>query len=72
MTSFNPWTCSVSKEIKTQGQRYFLHVLYEKYFKCLSSKITNDAGCTLEIKSRIAMAKAAFKMEKKLFTRKLD
>jgi hypothetical protein len=48
---------------KTLGKGYFLHVLYEKYFKCLGSKITNDAGCTREIKSRITMAKAAFKME---------
>jgi hypothetical protein len=33
--------------------------------------ITNDARCTREIKSRIAMAKAAFN-KKTLFTRKLD
>jgi hypothetical protein len=35
--------------------------------------IANDEEYTLEIKSRIAMAKAAFKKEKKaLFTSKLD
>jgi hypothetical protein len=35
--------------------------------------ITNDARCTREIKSRIAMAKAAFNKKKKnLFTSKLD
>ena len=39
-------------------RKHFLHVLYEKYFKYLSSKITNDAGCTLEIKSRITIAKS--------------
>jgi hypothetical protein len=34
--------------------------------------ITNDARCTHEIKSRIAMAKAAFNKKKNLFTSKLD
>jgi hypothetical protein len=43
-----------------------------EYFKCLVSMITNDARCTREIKSRIAMAKAAFKKKKALFTSKLD
>ena len=32
----------------------------------------NDGRCTCEIKSRIAMAKAAFSKKKTLFTRKLD
>jgi hypothetical protein len=31
-----------------------------KYFNYLGSMITNDAKCTREIKSRIAMVKAAF------------
>jgi hypothetical protein len=34
--------------------------------------ITNDATCTREIKSRIAMAKAAFNKKKILFTSKED
>jgi hypothetical protein len=34
--------------------------------------ITNDARCTREIKSRIAVAKAAFNKKKTLFTSKLD
>jgi hypothetical protein len=34
--------------------------------------ITNDARCTLQIISRIAMAKAAFNKKKNLFTSKLD
>jgi hypothetical protein len=34
--------------------------------------ITNDARCTREIKSRIAMAKAEFNKKKTLFTSKLD
>ena len=35
-----------------------------EYFTCLSSMITNDARCTREIKSRIAMAKATFDKKK--------
>jgi hypothetical protein len=34
--------------------------------------ITNDARCTREIKSRIAMAKAAFNKNKHIFASKLD
>ena len=35
--------------------------------------LTNDGRCTCEIKSRIAMAKAAFKKKKRaLFTSTLD
>ena len=42
-----------------------------KCFKYLGSMLTEDGRCTCEIKSRIAMAKAAFN-KKNLFTRKLD
>jgi hypothetical protein len=38
----------------------------------LSSMITNDARCTCEIKSRIAVEMAAFNKKKSLFTSKLD
>ena len=41
-------------------------------FKYLGSILTNDGRCTCEIKSRIAMAKAAFNKKKALFTSKLD
>jgi hypothetical protein len=34
--------------------------------------LTNDGRCTREIKSRVAMAKAAFNKKKTLFTSKLD
>ena len=34
--------------------------------------LTNDGRCTREIKSRIAMEKAAFSKKKTLFTSKLD
>jgi len=41
-------------------------------FKYLGSMLTHVGGCTCEIKSRIAMAKAAFNKKKTLFTSKLD
>ena len=37
-------------------------------FKYLGSKLTNDGRCTREIKSRIAMAKAAFSKKRALFS----
>jgi hypothetical protein len=41
-------------------------------FKYLGSILTNDGRCTCEIKSRIAMAKAAFNKKRALFTCTLD
>ena len=41
-------------------------------FKYLGSMLTEDGRCTCEIKSRIAMAKAAFNKKKNLSTSKLD
>ena len=43
-----------------------------KCFKYLGSMLTEGGRCTCEIKSRIAMAKAAFNKKKNLFTSKLD
>ena len=43
-----------------------------KCFKYLGSMLTEDGRCTCEIKSRIAMAKAAFHKKKNFFTSKLD
>ncbi|PNF29271.1 hypothetical protein B7P43_G08948 [Cryptotermes secundus] len=43
-----------------------------KCFKYLGSLLTDDGRCTCEIKSRIAVAKAAFSKKKNLFTSKLD
>ena len=43
-----------------------------EYFKYLGSMLTEDGRCTCEIKSRIAMAKAAFNKKKNLLTSKLD
>jgi hypothetical protein len=42
-----------------------------KCFKYLGSMLTEDGRCTCEIKSRIAMAKAAFNKKRNLFTSKL-
>jgi len=41
-------------------------------FKYLGSTLTNDGRCRCEIKSRIAMAIAAFNKKETLFTSKLD
>jgi hypothetical protein len=41
-------------------------------FKYLGSMFINDGRCTCEIKSRIAMAKAAFNKKRSLFTGTLD
>ena len=41
-------------------------------FKYLGSMLPNDVRCACEIKSGIAMAKAAFSKKKTLFTSKLD
>ena len=41
-------------------------------FKYLGSMLTNNGRCTCEIKSRIAMAKAAFNKKRVLFTSMLD
>ena len=47
-------------------REFEFHIIYQKHlenvecFKYLGSMLTNDGRCTCEIKSRIAMAKAAF------------
>jgi hypothetical protein len=43
-----------------------------KCFRYLCRMLTDDGRCTCEIKSRIAMAKAAFNKRKNFFTSKLD
>jgi hypothetical protein len=42
------------------------------YFNYFGSMITNDAGCTREVKSRTAMSKAALKRKKILLASKVD
>jgi hypothetical protein len=41
-------------------------------FKYLGSMLTNDGICTYEIKSRIAIAKAAFNKKRALYTSKMN
>ena len=43
-----------------------------EYFNYLHRMITNDVRCTLEIKSKSIVAKAAINKKKPLFTSKLD
>jgi hypothetical protein len=43
-----------------------------EYLSCLGSMITRDSRPTREIKSRLAMAKAAFSKNKNVFVNKLD
>jgi hypothetical protein len=50
-------------------QKQFENVEHLNY---LGSMITSDARCTREIKSRIAMTKAAFNKKKNIFTSKLE
>ena len=43
-----------------------------EYYPLHRNMLTNDGRCTCEIKSRIAMAKAAFSKKNTLFTSKWD
>jgi hypothetical protein len=56
-----------TKVMKISRQPYTIQIMTDqkqlenvKYFNYLGRMITNDAKCTREIKSRIAMVKAAF------------
>jgi len=48
-----------------------IHLDNVECFKYLGNILTNDGRCTCEIKSRVAMAKAASNKKKTLFTSKL-
>jgi hypothetical protein len=48
------------------------HLENVEYFMYVGSMLTNDARCKLEIKSRFAMAQAAFSKKKNNFTNKWD
>jgi hypothetical protein len=68
-----------SKVMRISRQPYPMKIMIDKkqldnvqYFNYLGSMITNDAKYIREIKSRIAMAKAAFNKKKTLFASKLD
>jgi hypothetical protein len=43
-----------------------------EYFSSLGNMVTNGASCTREIKSRIAMTKAAFYKKKSLVASRID
>ena len=68
----------ITKIVRISRQPSPEQIIYKKelenveYFSYLGSTITNDARCTREIKSRIAMAKAAVNKMRALFTSKLD
>jgi hypothetical protein len=51
-------------------QKQLENVVSFKY-SCLGNMLTNDGRCTCEIKSRIAMAKAAFNKKRALFASKM-
>jgi hypothetical protein len=55
--------------MKISRQPSPIHIISKTY---LGSMITNDATCTGEIKSWIAMAKATINNKKALFTSKLN
>jgi hypothetical protein len=68
-----------TKVMRISRQPYQIKIMADQkqlenveYFNYLGRMIANDARCTREIKSRIAMAKAAFNKKKTLFTSKLD
>jgi hypothetical protein len=68
-----------TKVIRISRQPYPMKIMIDQkqlenveYFNYLGSMITNHARCTREIKSRIAMEKAAFNKKKNLFTSNLD
>jgi hypothetical protein len=64
------------KRIRTEPS--LILIRYQKqlekvgYFSYLERKVRNDGRCTREIKSRVAIAKAAFNKIDTLFTSKLD
>jgi hypothetical protein len=67
--------CGKTKVMRNSSQQSPVQIVmgqkqleYVEYFKYLCSVITNDARCTSEIISRIAMAKAIFNGEKKNFS----
>jgi len=73
------YTCQCTSFVPVRQVRPLLcrssqnsHTLNRTMRIYLRSKLTNDGRCTCDIKSRIAMAKAAFSKKKTLFTSKLD
>jgi hypothetical protein len=68
-----------TKEMRISRQPFLVKIITDQKqlenvesFKYLGSTLTNDGRCTCEIKSSIAMAKAAFNKKRALFTSILD
>jgi hypothetical protein len=68
-----------TKVMRISRQPYPIRIVIDQkqlenveYLNYLGSMITNEARCTREIKSRIAMAKTAFNKKKTVSTSKLD
>jgi hypothetical protein len=64
-----------TKVMRIKRQASTIHIIIHQkqlekveYFKYLGSMMTNDAKCTREIKSMIAMAKEAFNKKKAFLT----
>ena len=71
--------CAKSKVMRVSWQPFPVQITTGQtqlknlgYFKYLDSIITHNARCTRKVKSRTAMAKAAFNKKKNLFTSTLD
>ena len=71
--------CGKTRVMRISGHSFQIQIVIDQkqpenveYFNCLGSMITNDARCTWEIKSKIAMAETAFSKKKSLLTSKLD
>jgi hypothetical protein len=67
MTLWNGMNVEKTKVMRISRQPSPIKIMIDQkqsenveYFNYLGSMITNDARCTREIKSRIAMAKATF------------
>ena len=72
LTVGNLWNGNEILEASTPQHRLRQIKTNWKMWNISTISITNNARCTCEIKSRIAMAKAAFIKKKTLFTRKSD
>jgi hypothetical protein len=71
--------CGTNKIMRISRQPFSVKIMIDQKqlqnvesFKYLGSMLTNDERCICEIKSRIAMAKAAFNKKRTLFTGTLD
>jgi hypothetical protein len=68
-----------SKEMRISRETFPLEIMVDKkqlqnvgYFNYLGSMITNDARCTREIESMIAIVRVALNKNKTLYTSRLD